>query len=43
VVTEKPRLAAPALVSAVCSLVVAFEVIRYRAARVLVRHPELAE
>jgi hypothetical protein len=30
------------LVSAVCSLVVAYEVIRYRAARIHVRHPELA-
>ena len=38
-----PALAALALVSAVCSVVVAYEVIRYRAARVLVRHPELAE
>jgi low temperature requirement protein LtrA len=37
-----PALAALALVSAVCSLVVAYEVIRYRAARVRVRHPELA-
>ena len=37
-----PSLAALALVSAVCSLVVAYEVIRYRAARVRVRHPELA-
>jgi low temperature requirement protein LtrA len=37
-----PALAALALVSAVCSLVVAYEVIRYRAARVQVRHPELA-
>jgi low temperature requirement protein LtrA len=35
-------LAALALVSVVCSLVVAYEVIRYRAARVQVRHPELA-
>jgi low temperature requirement protein LtrA len=38
-----PALAALALVSAVCSLVVTYEVIRYRAARVRVRHPELAE
>jgi low temperature requirement protein LtrA len=37
-----PALAALALVSAVCSLVVAWEAIRYRADRVRVRHPELA-
>jgi low temperature requirement protein LtrA len=37
-----PALAALALVSAVCSLVVAYEVFRYREARVRVRHPELA-
>jgi low temperature requirement protein LtrA len=37
-----PALAALALVSAVCSLVVAYEVLRYRAARLEVRHPELA-
>jgi low temperature requirement protein LtrA len=37
-----PALAALALVSAVCSVVVAYEVIRYRTARVQVRHPELA-
>jgi low temperature requirement protein LtrA len=37
-----PELAALALVSAVCSLVVAYEVLRYREARVRVRHPELA-
>jgi low temperature requirement protein LtrA len=37
-----PALAALALVSAVCSLVVAYEAIRYRSARVRVRHPELA-
>jgi low temperature requirement protein LtrA len=37
-----PALAALALVSAVCSLVVAFEVLRYREQRVVVRHPELA-
>jgi low temperature requirement protein LtrA len=37
-----PALAALALVGAVCSLVVAYEVIRYRADRVRVRHPELA-
>jgi hypothetical protein len=29
-------------VSAVCSLVVAYEVLRYREHRVRVRHPELA-
>ena len=37
-----PALAALALVSAVCSLVVAYEVIRYRTARIQIRHPELA-
>jgi low temperature requirement protein LtrA len=37
-----PALAALALVSAVCSFIVAYEAIRYRAARVQVRHPELA-
>jgi low temperature requirement protein LtrA len=37
-----PALAALALVSAVCSSIVAYEAIRYRAARVQVRHPELA-
>jgi low temperature requirement protein LtrA len=37
-----PALLALALVSAVCSLVVAYEVLRYRASRVQVRHPELA-
>jgi low temperature requirement protein LtrA len=37
-----PALAALALVSTVCSLVVAYEVIRYREARFRVRHPELA-
>ncbi|MGH3037612.1 MAG: low temperature requirement protein A [Gaiellaceae bacterium] len=37
-----PALAALALVSAVCSSVVAYEVLRYREARVRVRHPELA-
>ncbi|MGH3110780.1 MAG: low temperature requirement protein A [Gaiellaceae bacterium] len=37
-----PALAALALVSAVCSLVVAWEVLRYRTDRVRVRHPELA-
>jgi low temperature requirement protein LtrA len=37
-----PALAALALISAVCASVVAYEVLRYRAARVRVRHPELA-
>jgi membrane protein YdbS with pleckstrin-like domain len=37
-----PALAALALVSAVCSLVVAYEAIRYRTVRLQVRHPELA-
>ncbi len=37
-----PALAALALVSAVCSLVAAYEALRYRDARVRVRHPELA-
>jgi low temperature requirement protein LtrA len=37
-----PALAALALVSAVCALVVAYEVIRYCEHRVRVRHPELA-
>jgi low temperature requirement protein LtrA len=37
-----PALAALGLVSVVCSLVVAYEAIRYRAHRVQVRHPELA-
>jgi low temperature requirement protein LtrA len=37
-----PALGALALVSAVCSLIVAYEAIRYRDARVRVRHPELA-
>jgi low temperature requirement protein LtrA len=37
-----PALAALALVGAVSSLVVAYEAIRYRGARVQVRHPELA-
>jgi low temperature requirement protein LtrA len=36
-----PALAALALVSAVCSSVVAYEAIRHRAHRVSVRHPEL--
>jgi low temperature requirement protein LtrA len=35
-------LAALALVSAACSLVAAYEVLRYRQDRVRVRHPELA-
>jgi low temperature requirement protein LtrA len=37
-----PALVALALVSAVCSLVVGWEVLRYREDRVRVRHPELA-
>jgi low temperature requirement protein LtrA len=37
-----PALAALALVSAVCSLVVAYETIRRRESRARVRHPELA-
>jgi low temperature requirement protein LtrA len=37
-----PALAALALVGAVCSLVAAYEALRYRADRMLVRHPELA-
>jgi low temperature requirement protein LtrA len=37
-----PALAALALVSAVCSLVVAYEAIRHREHRIQVRHPELA-
>jgi membrane protein YdbS with pleckstrin-like domain len=38
-----PSLASLALVTAVCSLVVAWEAIRYRESRVQVRHPELAD
>ena len=38
-----PALVALGLVSAVCSLVVAYEAIRHRVARVQVRHPELAD
>jgi low temperature requirement protein LtrA len=38
-----PALAALAVVAAVCSLIVAYEVLRYRESRVRVRHPELAE
>jgi low temperature requirement protein LtrA len=38
-----PALAALALVGLVCSLVVAYEAIRYRTSRVQVRHPELAD
>jgi low temperature requirement protein LtrA len=37
-----PALAALALVSAVCALVVAYEAIRYGADRIVLRHPELA-
>jgi low temperature requirement protein LtrA len=36
-----PALASLALISAVCSLVVAFEAIRYRADRARLRHPDL--
>ncbi|MBD0328658.1 MAG: low temperature requirement protein A [Thermoleophilia bacterium] len=39
--TTVPALAGLALVAAVCSLVVAYEAIRYREHRVQVRHPEL--
>jgi low temperature requirement protein LtrA len=38
-----PALAALGLVSTVCSLVVAYEAIRHREHRVVLRHPELAE
>ena len=38
-----PALAALALVAAVCSLIVAYEVLRYRDVRVQVRYPEPAE
>jgi low temperature requirement protein LtrA len=38
-----PALAALALVSTVCSLVVAYEAIRHREHRVVLRHPELAD
>ncbi len=37
-----PALAALALVGAVCALVVAYEAVRHRRDRILVRHPELA-
>jgi low temperature requirement protein LtrA len=37
-----PALAALALVGAICSLVVAYEVFRYRESRIRVRHPEVA-
>ena len=39
---EIPALAALALVSAVCTLVVAYEALRYRESRVEIRHPEMA-
>ncbi len=42
VAVEVPALAALAVVSTVCTLVVAYEVIRYREHRVRVRHPEVA-
>jgi low temperature requirement protein LtrA len=38
-----PALAALALVSAVCTLVVAYEAIRHREHRIVLRHPELAD
>jgi len=38
-----PALAALALVSTVCSFVVAYEAIRHREHRIVLRHPELAE
>jgi low temperature requirement protein LtrA len=38
-----PALAALGLVSAVCSLVVAYEAIRHREHRIVLRHPELAD
>ena len=37
-----PALAALGLVGAVCALVVAWEVLRFREDRIRVRHPELA-
>jgi low temperature requirement protein LtrA len=37
-----PALAALALVSAACALVVAYEALRYREQRIQIRHPELA-
>ncbi len=40
--TAIPALAALGLVSVVCSLIVTYEVIRHRAHRMQVRHPELA-
>ncbi|HZT53761.1 MAG TPA: low temperature requirement protein A, partial [Gaiellaceae bacterium] len=39
--TAIPALAALALVSGICSLIVAYEAIRYRESRVRVRHPDL--
>jgi low temperature requirement protein LtrA len=42
VAVEVPALAALALVSAVCTFVVAYEVVRHREHRVQVRHPEAA-
>ena len=42
VANEIPALAALALVSAVCTFVVAYEVLRHREHRVQVRHPEMA-
>ncbi|HXV33218.1 MAG TPA: hypothetical protein VD769_04335, partial [Gaiellaceae bacterium] len=43
VATTVPALAALALVSLVCSGVVAYEAIRHREHRIQVRHPELAD
>ncbi len=37
-----PALAALAVVSFMCSTIVAYEAIRYRADRIRIRHPELA-
>jgi len=42
VATTVPALAALALVSGICSLVVAYEALRYRESRARVRHPDLA-
>jgi low temperature requirement protein LtrA len=42
VAVEIPALASLALVSSVCTLIVVYEVLRYRESRVGIRHPELA-
>jgi hypothetical protein len=42
VAVAAPALAALALVSAACLLVVAWEALRYREQRIQIRHPELA-